>query len=259
MSSFHSELKLRFNNRCIISNVTTIEANHIIPRYICSILGLDNIIFNSFNGLLITDSLHREFDHYYWTFDVNNITYSNDNKWISLSIITKPHYNSNLMIHLFQNNIVSVPIESLAFLWIHYQIFLIFNFTKFNNNSLLTDKYRELIYSSDFNIIYNNPLLFYSIRSPVFTPSYIISNRNFNQEMLVIDRSRPLSEMIWMSVNNLDKILVEDYLDHIENLNDPEWKPSSYTKAKISKNAYIYPRRFSIRLANRFDYSSQTN
>jgi len=245
MSSFVIDLKKRFNNRCVLSNVITTEANHIIPKFVCSHLGLDNLIISSYNGLLMTDSLHREFDRYFWALDIHNIIWSDDKSWISLPIVIRPQTSNNLMINLFQEKLIKVPVQSLSYLWVHYQIFLTYNFTKFNKNQLWV-KYRDLIYSDNFKIINNNPLLIDSIRSIIFSPSHIISSRNFNNEMLVIDCLRPLSEMIWLSIEHLNPLLIEEYLDKLNDKTDPDWLPS---KNYLNKNGYS--RRFSLRLQNK--------
>jgi hypothetical protein len=261
MTSFQFDLKKRFNNRCVLSNVITIEANHIIPKFVCALIGLDHLIVDSYNGLLMTDSLHREFDRYYWALDIHNIVWSNDesidgsgNKsrsgWVSLPILIKPQTSANLMINLFQHKSIRVPIQSLAFLWIHYQIFLTYNFTKFNHSAHLWIKYRDLINSPQFVNIQNNPLIIDSIRSNVFTPSHIISSRNFKNELLVIDRFRPLTEMTWLSFEQVDPLLIEEYLDQQDFKSDPDWIPSSYIKRKINKTKYVYPRRYSLRISS---------
>ena len=246
MSIFHYELKKRFNNQCILSKITTFEAIHIIPRFICQHLEYNDLILNSYNGLLMTNTLHAEFDRYYWSFDIYNITYIDD-KWITLPIVINPNYRRKLLIHSYKNDRIKVPCESIAFLWVHYQIFLTYNFSKMTQN--ITELYRDILNSRQFDIIYNNPQMINTI-SDNFVPSHIISARKFKQEFLVIDRYRPIGEMRWLSIDEIDNNLIENYLEYSESLDDPDWKEPPNIKRKIGENAYIYEHRFSVRIAN---------
>ena len=53
-----------------------------------------------------------------------------------------------------------------------------------------------------------------------FSPSLIVRSRNFGHEFLTIDRLKSFNQQKWLSIDDIDSSLIEEYQS---NFKDPYW------------------------------------
>ena len=74
---FRKELLKKFNNKCIITNedcLDELEACHLIPIN-------EEESYNINNGIILTSNLHKTFDKYLWSINLNTLKMKiNNNK-----------------------------------------------------------------------------------------------------------------------------------------------------------------------------------
>lgn len=125
----------RFYKRCPITGVSYKESDvaHIIPRYICTVLGLP---YGSEprNCVLLSSNVHKRFDQYDWTFDPFSVSLAdlkNKDKYVKLNIlvcsdIAKDPKSSHIGAYI--NTGAKILRESLPYIYVHYNIFLVKNY-----------------------------------------------------------------------------------------------------------------------------------
>jgi len=219
LKTFKLEISRFYRNKCVVSQCSTNQKNHIIPRYFCrNHREFGQLIVNPDNGLLLTDTLHREYDNFLWTFDIYRARFDYDRGVAQLPIVISPHHpRKSYMIRVFSEHWAEVKIESIPFLWVGYQVFLTHNFSRCD----LEEEYLYFLDSTAFREIQYEPsLALEQILNFEFSPSLIIRSRNFSQEYLTIDRLKPYDQQKWLSIEEIDSELLEDYQSNFE---DPYW------------------------------------
>lgn len=218
--TFKVEISKFYRNKCVVSKFHTNQKNHIIPRYFCrKYLEFSRLIGNPDNGMLLTDTLHREYDKFIWTLDIYRAQFDYDRGLARLPIVISiNHPRKSYMIRTFKDCLVEVKIESIPFLWVNYQIFLTHNF---NPGCDLEKEYCFFLNSSAFQELEEEPSMgIDKILKFKYSPTLIIRSRNFGQEFLTIDRLKPFDYQIWLSVEDLNSALIEEYQSNFE---DPYW------------------------------------
>lgn len=110
--NFKQKVKIYYNNTCIISKADIDECSicHIKPFYESD----DDEKYDFRNGIILSESLHKLFDKYYFTIDPT--TYK--------IIISNKIINKKLLINDFNNIKVNINKESLKYLQYHYNCFI---------------------------------------------------------------------------------------------------------------------------------------
>tara|TARA_R100001163_G_C5068434_1_gene208707 strand:- start:5231 stop:5971 length:741 start_codon:yes stop_codon:yes gene_type:complete len=246
MNIFRDNLDKIYNSKCIISDYKTSQKNHIIPRFFCKYhKKYANLEYCPNNGLILTDTLHREYDNYIFSFDIYQFKYcdkqGNTNKdieYVEIPIIVASNYQKgNYMINdlIHNKNIKSVIVKasSISYLWVAYQVFLSKNYLLINN---IKDEYLKYIEHPLFEMLFNvfdpvnpNPDFIIKINeylnNSAFQGSVIMKSRNYGGEVLILDRFKPFDFKEWQMIDNVNKELIEDYQSNIEVKFDKTWKP----------------------------------
>jgi len=231
MQSFKQTLSKRYNNKCIVTRYSTPDGNHIIPQCVCDYLQLNHIKFNPDNGLLLTPSLHRDFDRYQWAFDVSRAIWQNSSaEWCFVPIVTSPTAKS-LMCFSYDNQWVKIKVSSLPYLWINYQIFLTIQFEGLSQYKSFDvfRKYAEYFNTLEFRTMerYQN----YHGWQKTFSSNnqgspVIIKHSKFDDKFLVVYRNCAWNQPSWLVSNQLNQLLIKSYLDRYLLKKDPLWKPT---------------------------------
>jgi len=153
--------------KCTISgiDVSECEGAHIVPRNICAKFNL-KFIFHSANGLLLSRNLHASFDNYIWTFDIYDFQeIPGDMNHVLLSTIIIKN-RKNYTIRQYQKDgeklrYFKVPINSIPYLYIHYNMFLLKNYNFYLETEV--QMYQKFLESGFFYSILQNPYMFFSL------------------------------------------------------------------------------------------------
>lgn len=234
MGKFQDKVKNIYGFKCAISRKETSESCHLIPRHICHHLQLNNLINYQYNGIYLNRCLHNEFDQYFWTFDPHRLEWI-DKNWVYLPIVIRPMpQRRSWEIEEYRNRTVRIPTKSLPFIWLHYQVFLVHNFTLMNFiNNQQQQLYLNLLNSSEYSLITEDPdRLRRQLANNFFLPSMIITDRDhFNRtEYLVVDRLRPWTDQYWVPEDELDPRLINEYLELSSLKADPNYEPPTEIK-----------------------------
>lgn len=155
MSNFRRAVHRRDRN-CLVTHYNRCECEvcHIIPRTICKKYA-PQFTYSPHNGLYMSSSIHTLYDQFVWTFDIYDVKYDATTMEYSMAVIANAHCK-NTSIQPFVGQYIQVPIESYPFLYIHYQIFTIYNYEQTDNREHI---YQELLEEDRvFNYLVNNPL-----------------------------------------------------------------------------------------------------
>lgn len=110
---FKKKVKEYYNESCVISGADFDECSicHIKPFYLCN----DDEKYDPCNGIILSESLHRLFDKYYFTINPNTFKI----------IISNEIKNKKLLINKYNNNlIIDLDINSKKYLEYHYNYFI---------------------------------------------------------------------------------------------------------------------------------------
>lgn len=247
-------------NSCLITGYQTCEAIHLIPRSICrKYVQFQKHENNPFNGLLITNTLHYEYDHYFWTFDINDQE-GTEGDWVELSIAVKPG-ESNLMIRQFlpgkseQKPRFRIHKRSIPFLYLRYQVWLNWNFLSPPKSPCYQFKDEPELFYSFFRITQigqslskDQSIFVNDIGSIEFRDQtnqwVIINHRKFstkNQYQLV-NRDLPFHWDRWASEEDLDSDLLELYWNRFEIADDPDFQPKP-SKTSVNRSPPVTRKR----------------
>lgn len=219
--TFKNGLSNWYDNRCIISGYSTNEKNHIIPRSFA--INKKKYLFlatDCNNGTCLTPTLHTEYDNYYWDFDVYNARLNPDGITCTVPIIISTMSNissRDLMIMEYQGQWATINLNTLPYMWVHYQVFLSINYHQNYNAQMIHAEYLFWLESSYFQQICQKPILtLHQAANNLLNlvqddPLLITKTRNFGSEYLVISRNHPFNMQLWFSNIDLDENLVNNY------------------------------------------------
>jgi len=150
-----------YHDKCAISNVSAEECQvaHIIPRHL-----EPSLVAECNNCILLSNNLHNRFDKYDWTFDIYSVNYNNIcGNYVEIDIVTtntiKKRKNSS---HIggFLDKRIKVWKDSLPYIYVHYHIFIIRNFTVDSRSNLeLTQQFMSEI---DYNKLQKHDYLYFN-------------------------------------------------------------------------------------------------
>jgi hypothetical protein len=148
-SRFRRSIVKRDKN-CIISRVSHIESDacHIIPRWVCEKL-IPEEKFNPNNGILMSKNIHKLFDNYFWTFDIERVKLKNQkiSKFrvkINKALCDKEKYTINK----YNKKYVKISKSLYPFLYVHFKIYSILSNTP--DKVIKLEDYAQIIYSDEF-------------------------------------------------------------------------------------------------------------
>lgn len=234
-NKYRNNIGKNFKNKCIISLVDQIECEcaHIIPRNICEKFNL-NFKYHIANGLLLNRNLHILFDNFVWTFDIYDYKDVCDN-YVNLSIIIKKNKNNyTICNYQYDDNhclrYYKIPICSLPYLFIQYNMFFYKNYSKIN---LSDDKlYENLLCHNLFVQTLNEPNMFFSIvqnyknnnnnKTAKFVLNKTVDNK-CNIRCLVLWEYYSFSECSWEFTYNVNQEIVKEYDYILETNKDPDF------------------------------------
>jgi hypothetical protein len=171
--------------------------------------------------MILSSSLHRLFDRYVWTFDIFSVKKSKKG-WCNLSIIINNKTNSNnSTVSAYKKSRIEIPITSLPFLYCHYRVFFILNYTTYSNNISILQLYDH--YQQDINFKYASIDYFTNKTQHQKYVAIIGHRKNFN-EFKVVWEYFPYTCSSWITKNDIENnndILM--YMNMIENKIDPNF------------------------------------
>jgi len=234
-SQFRNAVHLRDKN-CLVTkfNECECDACHIIPYAICD-KNTYPFLFDRRNGLFLTKSLHALFDRFYWTFDIYDIRMESNRYMCRL--LVSPN-QKKLSINNYRGQYIPIPLECFPFLYVHYQIFIAYNYDSSIN---ISNVYNEIIKEDAvFHYLYQNNLPIESLLKKNFK-NFLIKNgiikMNNNEEFFVnaIIKHKetsnqdyyfiwwdhlPYSESSWEPKKHLKKYSIESYFQQVEEMDD---------------------------------------
>jgi hypothetical protein len=215
---FRNGLANFYGDRCIISGLNTNQKNHIIPRsFSVHYQKYKYLATDCNNGTCLTPTLHTEYDNYYWDFDVYRAKLNEDGLtcMVPIAISTLSNIRSRrLMIMEYRDQWVTVNVNTLPYLWVHYQVFLSVNYHRITEPNL---EYQFWLESSYFQNLCQRPLqVLHQVSNNLsefvqHEPLIIIKMRGFGTEFLVISRNHAFTEQHWFKNIDLDENLVNRY------------------------------------------------
>jgi hypothetical protein len=134
-----TSLKLA-NNKCIVSGYTNpceLQAAHIVPRAV----GLKfnfRYVDSPRNVISLNSGLHLLFDKFQWTFDVFRFidTDKEDDDYVTMTILpASPAHIGVSSLNGLRKKRVRIHRRYFPMLYLHYQVFLFYNFTDRENMS----------------------------------------------------------------------------------------------------------------------------
>lgn len=229
-----------YNDRCIVSGFNTNQKNHIIPRSFSTHYPKYKFLATDCNnGTCLTPTLHSEYDNYYWDFDVYRAKPNDDGLTCQVPIVIttlSKLASRRLMIMQYSNKWVTVNVNTIPYMWIHYQVFLSVNY------HLSIEKCIPTIINTEYNFWLESPYFQELCQNPLQTlhlvstnhrefitecashhdishishnihhhPLIIIKTRDFGSEYLVISRNHPFIQQIWFKNIDLDMDIVNYY------------------------------------------------
>ena len=221
------------DQQCLITKCDECECDacHLVPFYICEKYEWP-FINEPRNGILLTKSLHVLFDRFYWTFDIYDMYYSDDQYWCKL--IFSPN-DKQLTVNKYKNKSIAIPLECFPFMYVHYQMFIAYNY---DTSIDVQNLYNSIIEEDNvFKYLYENELPIDAILNKQFRNFLIdkeiikVDNRkDYSVNAIIKNKGKdyyfiwwdhlPYSEASWEPQNNLKKYSIECYHKYIENISD---------------------------------------
>lgn len=217
-----------FYKRCPITNVSHKESDvaHIIPRHVCTSLGLP-YSNDPKNCVLLSGNIHTRFDQYDWSFDpfsANLDDLKNKSKYVKLNIVVGADITrdpSSSHIGAYINSSIKVLRESLPYFYVHYNIFLVKNYRSCTLTLLEMYRYfihEEGVFSEMLQDGYNCCKKLRSLR-----PRYrcIVGSKFVDSEpqYLVLWHGYSFIEATWEPESNIDKEGISDF-EELESLKE---------------------------------------
>lgn len=228
MLAFRNNIKNRFNNHCIISKTIRPDANHIIPQHICDEFEqFKHLKYNTFNGMMMTKSIHYEFDLYQYTFDIFNSTWvDHDHLLIPLLI---PNKRQRLMISNYRDQQIKICRQSLPFLWVHYQIYHSVhyqNLTPDSRQRVHKNEYFKIMSQPEFGILLQRSDQETWNRVFIQNPGeiLIINYHPSTDKYLIHYRNRAYSNQNWVSGEFIPYQYKNNYHNIMDQKKDPDFK-----------------------------------
>jgi hypothetical protein len=214
-----------YGNCCIISGFHTNQKNHIIPRsFAIHFQKYQYLATDCNNGTCLTPTLHSEYDNYYWDFDVYRAKLNDDGITCQVPIIISTLSkvaSRRLMIMQYSNRWVNINVNTIPYMWVHYQVFLSVNYHQVSNPNL---EYNFWLESQYFQELCQKPLqILHQVgtNQREFIKQYdrdishesliIIKVRDFGSEYLVISRNYPFNQQVWFKNTELDIDIINYY------------------------------------------------
>ena len=144
---FRREL-IKRDQTCILSKLCyeVCEGAHIVNKeWVCK--NDKKIRFSKCNGILLNSNLHKEFDRYYWSINVENLCINElDNQnirsvecpiYLYPTALTKK--NLGMQLEIFNYNSINLPIECIHFVEVRNKFInkFIYNTDKFSENDIV--------------------------------------------------------------------------------------------------------------------------
>jgi hypothetical protein len=223
---------------CMITNVNMVECDvaHIVPSSICAKYKLWYKYYK-YNTLFLSKNLHITFDKYLWTFDIYSATIIDD-LWVTMDVIINQVASDDISysINSYIENTIKIPMKSIPFLYVNYQIFMYKNYQIKHCLSVpLTNKYYSTIFDDQiYDKLLNNPRYLFDIIEENRETEKIacVLNKQYDNSSkmvyLCLLKYHPFSSMEWKYLTNIDNIeSSNDALDLYTKLYDSE-SDSSY-------------------------------
>ena len=208
-----------FGGKCAVSKNSRLECDlaHVIPKAISTKYQNDTN-----NCLILSSSLHRLFDNFLWTFDVFSVEESS-NVLCKLGIIISHKISKvKTLISQYNNVKVELPTSMIPFLYCHYRVFFIQNYTTYNKNWTVKQQYEY--YMDDSNFSCASIKKFSSVNKKKRYIS-IVGHDKTLQNFLVVWQYKPYSESTWIKRSDiLDKQDIDMYCNMISETLDPNFK-----------------------------------
>ena len=227
MGNYKQKVSKLYSNRCVISNLATRECNHIIPRrFSKQISKYDYLQWDHNNLACLSPSLHTEYDEFLWDFDINRGEVDFENCIVRVPIIIAPHARNprrQIFRDYKEGDMISLNLWSLPYLWVHYQVFLTWNYCLKRDDSHF---YLFWLESPQFQILSKDPINGLKKLTDNITEDklLIIKSRKYNQEYLLIHRFFPHDVQEWWEASDLPDNLVKEYQSKLDDNCDPDWR-----------------------------------
>jgi len=251
MSRDFRSLLLKTYRRCPLSNLDPLECDgaHLIPQSVCYKLSLGELAKNPINGIILSKSLHSSFDRNLWCLDPYDIIWesnqshsSSQQKFCSLPVIVKKN-RLNFSINQYEGKRIQIPIDSLPFIWIRYQLFIGRNYEIHTNYNEL-EFFRKHISSIQYIQLVKNPTLLHdwllkggpgglrdNRRRFASHPDLkkekqihcLLDHQNHNHTFLALFHYKPWKDSIWIKGDKIPENLVRQYQVLCEKSGDPDW------------------------------------
>lgn len=227
MSSFKKEIEKR-DRHCLISKAHPRESDacHIIQQFVCYHLQKEDLLLNSYNGLLLFSGFHRSYDRYIWSLDVFSLGRGENrigSNWCELDLVVAPDYKG-YFIHQYHGKPIKVPLKSLPYLWVDYQVFVDKNFL---GEKGLIANYRRHLQSPVFQSLMDDPLgTFLRLKmGSGLRPRAIIQYDLYQDHYLVLGDRQTWKLNRWVKGSDLPKELIQVFQDVQDRKKDEDFQP----------------------------------
>jgi hypothetical protein len=239
---------VKMYGRCHItgwSNPVEYQCAHIIPKSIGYNIGYQAV--NTIdNCILLANGLHSLFDDMEWTIDIYSFLDFGvqDQDWFQCKLLVYriPKYGSSVLCD-YVNRIVRLPIRYIPALYIHYLVYLQYNYSRdgkaTNPNSSTGLQYLEKLYKQALQRgIYQH--LLKVVKQTSCIRQFFLERRCKKRQALIITDSRQRDRDIdreykviwdywsesyssWETKSTLPNELVNEYHQYQAVLDDPDW------------------------------------
>jgi hypothetical protein len=171
---------------------------------------------------------------------------------VPIAISTLSNIRSRrLMIMEYRDQWVTVNVNTLPYLWVHYQVFLSVNYHRITEPNL---EYQFWLESSYFQNLCQRPLqVLHQVSNNLsefvqHEPLIIIKMRGFGTEFLVISRNHAFTEQHWFKNIDLDENLVNRYQSELQRKTDAAIYDKVYAEIQEDKELFNYKKKGAIEL-----------
>lgn len=208
--------------KCPITHghITYCDNAHIIPKHVCEGLGVQSFITDINNCILLHCGLHRSFDNFKWTFDVFSCKEINTTL-VSIEILESCVDPDKIGMKMRVNTII-IPKNILPFLWVHYMVYLNINYTINKNIKVLIHTY---LFSQEFTDMKKYDFIQYITSRQVQRKHLILHAKRADKYKVLINFTS-FKQSIWISSDQIDQSLIDQYETYIEHRDDPSFTPS---------------------------------
>jgi len=224
------------------------DAAHLLPQATCYKLSMPELANNGYNGILLSKNLHWSLDNFIWCFDIFDCLWI-DNDWCMLPVVVVKN-KRNYSINQYEGKYFKMPVASIPFLWLRYEMFILQNYVPHKRNgshqSVIdeTEKYREFLSSLQYNELLRNPRIIDDWKNNGGMGGLrwnrnryasgaedgmggeikaVLDIKKYNRSNLVLFKYKPWSQAEWIDSDLIPHDLINNYMIINENECDPEW------------------------------------